>query len=90
MRTPEPVLVGLGMLDAVMVSALVAATALGWLDLTGEQIATVSAFVLALSGAVGAMVRASVVPTSRYEADVVDALFTPVPGVLSADGYEGL
>ena len=89
MRTREPVLVGLGMLNAVAVSALVAATALGWLDLTGEQIAAVSAFVLALSGAVGAMVRASVVPTARYESDVVDALFTPVPGVRN-DNLEGL
>jgi len=79
MTSREPVLIGLASLDALVAAALVAATQLGWLDLSGEQVAGVVAFVVAVSGAVAAMVRSVVVPRDSYEADVVDALFTPVP-----------
>ena len=88
MISREPVLTGLASLDALTASALICANALGWLDLSGEQVAAVVAFVVAVSGVVGAAVRASVVPYASYEADVVDALFTPVPGD-HADNLEG-
>lgn len=56
----EPVATLLTSLVALVDAALVAGTALGWLDLSAEQTAALVAFVTALSGVVGALLRASV------------------------------
>lgn len=75
----EPVLVALAGLNAVVVAVLTALMTLGVVDISGEQLAAVSAAVVAVSTFVGAILRANVVSPDTYETDVVEALYTPVP-----------
>lgn len=56
----EPVAALLGSIVVTIDAALVAGTALGWLDLTPDQAAALVAFVTAVSGAIGAALRARV------------------------------
>ncbi len=77
----EPVAVALAGLDAVVAAGLVAANALGWIDLTDGQIAAVVGFVVAVSGLFGAVARGRVVPLDTHAEAVVDALFADPPTV---------
>jgi len=63
----EPVVVGVAGLDVLVVSGLSLAVSLGWVDLSGEQLAGVSAFVVALSGVVAGLVRGRVSPERVVE-----------------------
>jgi hypothetical protein len=77
----EPVLIGLAGLDAAVVAVLSALMALDVISITGEQLAAVSAAVVAVTSLVGAVLRANVVSPETYETDVVEALMTPAPDV---------
>ena len=63
MRT-EPVIAGLVGLDAAVAAVLSAAVALGWLDLTGEQLAAIIGAVTALAALVAGVVRSQVRPVA--------------------------
>jgi len=77
----EPVAVALAGLDAAVLATLVMLNALGVLDISGEQLAAISAAVVAVTSFFGAILRANVVSPDTYETDVVEALMTPVPDV---------
>jgi hypothetical protein len=82
--TREPVLTFLAGANGVVVAGLAVANALSWLSLSGEQIAAVSAFVVAVTTLAAAMIRRQVTPVAQAEAKAMDAymegLFQPVPG----------
>jgi hypothetical protein len=79
----EPVAVFILGFDAVVAAGLSAASALGWISLSGDQVAAVVGFVTVLSGLVVAALRSRVVPVGRVEeiraTAFQDGLFTPVP-----------
>ena len=86
----EPVLIALAGLDAVVVAVLTALMTLGVLDIDGTQLAAVSAAVVAVTGFVGAILRAGVVSPETHELDVIDALYTPVPTDAGPEGLRNL
>jgi len=63
----EPVVAGVAGLDVVVISGLSLAVSLGWVELSGDQLAGVAAFVVALSGVVAGLVRRRVTPESTFE-----------------------
>jgi hypothetical protein len=73
----EPVLIALSGLDGVVVALLTTAMALGVIDIDGTQLAAISAAVVAVTGFIGAILRAGVVSPDTYEHDVLEALWTP-------------
>ena len=75
----EPVLIALGGLDAAVVAVLSALMALDVIGITGEQLAAVSAAVVAVTSLVAAVLRNQVVSPETYQMDVVDALYSPIP-----------
>lgn len=86
----EPVLIALGGLDAAVVAVLSALMALDVIGITGEQLAAISAAVVAVTSLVAAVLRNQVVSPTTYENDVADALFTPVPEVPRPASIEDL
>lgn len=68
----EPVAIALAGLDGVVVAGLAMADALDWVSLQPEQTAAVSAFVVAISTVIGAVLRAAV-----YSPATVAALTEP-------------
>lgn len=86
----EPVLVALAGADLVVVAILTALMSVGVVKIDGSQLAAISAAVVAVTSVVAAVVRAQVMPVDTAASREIDALFTPVPGVRSNDGYEGL
>ncbi len=80
----EPVAAALAGIDTVVAAGLVAANALGWLDLSETQIAAVVAFVVAVSAVFGTVARNRVVPLDVHADAVVDALFADPPAVRTA------
>jgi hypothetical protein len=86
-RRKEPVLIALSGLDAAIVAVLTCAMALGVLDIDGTQLAAISAAVVAVTGFVGAILRAGVVSPDTYEHDVLEALWTPTHDVVVVDEY---
>lgn len=77
----EPVLIGLAGADAVLLAILGALKALDVLSITGEQMAAVSAAVLAVTTLAAAIIRASV-----YSPATVDAAASPDPADVIAWG----
>ncbi len=86
----EPVLIALAGADLVVVAILTALMTLDVVSIDGTQLAAISAAVVAVTSVVAAVVRAQVVPVDVAASREIEALFTPVPGVRSNDGYEGL
>lgn len=64
----EPVLIGLAGADAAVVGVLSALMALDVLSITGEQLAAVSAAVVAVTTLAAAVIRASVYSPATHEA----------------------
>jgi len=90
----EPVLIALGGLDAAVVAVLSALMALDVIGITGEQLAAVSAAVVAVTSLVAAVLRNNVVSPETFQMDVVDALYSEPPASGTADlsqfkGYLG-
>lgn len=79
MTNDHPVATALAGLNVVVGAGLTTATMLGWLDLDGEQVAAIVAFVAAFSMWVGRIISARTVPLPAHEAAVADALYTPTP-----------
>jgi len=63
----EPVAVGFVGFDVFVLSLLGVLQVFGWVDLSGEQLAAVSAFLVAVSGVVGKLVRDHVMPMERFD-----------------------
>lgn len=79
MTSTHPVAAALAGLNVVVGAALTAATMLGWLTLSGEQVAAIVAFVATFSMWVGRIIASHTVPVVEHEAAVEDALYMPVP-----------
>lgn len=80
----EPVLVALTGADAAIIAVLGALMSLDVLSITPEQLAAISAAIVAVTGVVAAVLRASVVSPDTYEHDVLEALWTPTAEVFEA------
>jgi hydroxyethylthiazole kinase-like sugar kinase family protein len=90
----EPVLIALGGLDAAVVAVLSALMALDVIGIDGQQLAAISAAVVAVTSLAAAVLRANVVSPESWQEDVVDALYSPIPESEKADlsqfkGYLG-
>jgi hypothetical protein len=75
----EPVAVIVSAADAAVIGVLTALVALDVISLSGEQLASISAAIIAVSGFVGVLLRRNVVSPETYELDVVEALYSPIP-----------
>jgi|LakMenEpi03Aug12_release.lakeMendotaPanAssembly.Ray.scaffolds.fasta_scaffold338140_3 hypothetical protein len=87
----EPVITGFAGLNALVVAAISLAEAFGWIDWTDGQIATVIAFVGAVSVFAAGFIRKNVMPLPKVEAEKFEAydkglgegfqigLYEPVP-----------
>lgn len=81
----EPVVAILGGLNGAVLAVLAALQAIGVVHLSTEQLGTISAAIVAVTGLAIAALRRTTVTQATYEADVMDALLTPVPGPVAAD-----
>lgn len=75
----EPVAVIVSAADAAVIGVLTALVALDVISLSGEQLAAISAAVVAVTTLVAAVLRRNVVSPETYELDVVEALYSPIP-----------
>jgi hypothetical protein len=67
MLSREPVAAGFVGFDVLVLSFLGVLQVLGWVELSGEQLAAVTAFVVSLSGVLAGVVRRRVVPVRSFD-----------------------
>jgi len=75
----EPVFTVLASVDVVVVAVLSMLSAFGVVDLSGEQLAAISAAVVAVSGFAAGVLRQIVVAPDTHEREVLDAWVSPGP-----------